>query len=144
MEVARNSRNIVVANVPDVEAYHRLSLALFRHDRFRPLALDGWLIATVIDAIGEPPIVEDENDPAFTQYIRQGLGEIASARIRRAIAEQAQRFLPTLINENDVEGAVLLAQNTYMTLMSESTTPLLVQVMVSGLSAYYDELPEEE
>jgi hypothetical protein len=144
LEVARSSRNSVVANVPDVEAYHRLSLALFRHDRFRPLALDGWLIATVIDALGEPPIVEDENDPAFTQYIRQALGEIASARIRRAIAEQAQRFLPTLINENDVEGAVLLAQNTYMTLMSESSTPLLVQAMVSGLSAYYDELPEEE
>jgi hypothetical protein len=97
----------------------------------------------VIDAIGEPPIVEDENDPAFTDYIRHSIGEIGSARIRRAIAEQAQRFLPILINENNVEGAVLLAQNTYMTLMSESTTPLLVQAMVSGLSAYYDELPEE-
>ena len=143
MEVARSSRNTVAEKVPDLDAYHRLSLDLFRHDRFRPLALDGWLIATVIDALGEPPIVEDENDPAFTQYIRQALGEIASARIRRAIAEQAQRFLPVLINENDIEGAVLLAQNTYMTMMSESTTPLLVQVMVSGLSAYYDELPEE-
>lgn len=143
MEVARNSRNTVAASVPDVEAYHRLSLALFRHDRFRSLALDGWLIATVIDTLGEPPIVEDENDPTFTQYIRQALGAIASARIRRAIAEQAQRFLPVLINENDIEGAVLLAQNTYMTLMSESTTPLLVQAMVSGLSAYYDELPDE-
>lgn len=143
MEVARSSRDTVAVNVPDIDAYHSLSLALFRHDRFRPLALDGWLVATVIDAIGEPPIVEDENDPAFTDYIRQAIGEIGSARIRRAIAEQAQRFLPILINEDNVEGAVLLAQNTYMTLMSESTTPLLVQAMVSGLSAYYDELPEE-
>ena len=143
MEVARNSRDTVATNVPDLDAYHSLSLALFRHDRFRPLALDGWLIATIIDTLGEPPIVEDENDPAFTDYIRQAIGEIGSARIRRALAEQAQRFLPILIKENEIDGAVLLAQNTYMTLMSESTTPLLVQAMVSGLSAYYDELPEE-
>ena len=68
---------------------------------------------------------------------------MASARIRRALAEQAQRFLPTLIAADDQVGAILLAQNTYMTLMSESSTPLLVQSIVSGLSAYYDELPEE-
>jgi hypothetical protein len=59
------------------------------------------------------------------------------------LAEQSQRFLPDLIAENDITGAVLLANNAYMTLMSERATPLLVQAMVSGLSAYYDELPEE-
>ncbi|MFM7678644.1 MAG: hypothetical protein ACKO83_07310, partial [Roseiflexaceae bacterium] len=59
------------------------------------------------------------------------------------LAEQAQRYLPNLIAADDKVGAILLANNTYMTLMSESSTPLLVQCIVSGLSAYYDELPDE-
>ena len=85
----------------------------------------------------------DENDKAFTDYIIGAIGVIISARIRRALAEQAQRYLPDLVAEGELAGAVLLANNAYMTLMSESATPLLVQSMVSGLSAYYDELPEE-
>ena len=143
MEAARRYRETVKDAIPSVEAYNEMSLALFRHERFRALALEGWIIADVIDAIGEPPIVEDEADPTFAQYIRAAVGTVASARIRRALAEQAQRFLPTLIAADDQVGAILLAQNTYMTLMSESSTPLLVQSIVSGLSAYYDELPEE-
>jgi hypothetical protein len=143
MEVARRSRDQVQESLTSLDAYHEQSLALFRHDRFRPLALDGWLIADVIDSIGEPPIVEDENDQSFTDYIIKAIGVIVSARIRRALAEQAQRYLPELVAEGELAGAVLLANNAYMTLMSESATPLLVQAMVSGLSAYYDELPEE-
>jgi hypothetical protein len=143
MEKARYYRETVKDAIPSLEAYNELSLALFRQDQFQALALDGWIIADIIDAIGEPPIVEDEADPAFTQYILAAVGTIASARIRRALAEQAQRYLPNLIAADDKVGAILLANNTYMTLMSESSTPLLVQCIVSGLSAYYDELPDE-
>jgi hypothetical protein len=143
MESARRARDSVQDAITTLDAYHEQSLALFRQDRFFVLALEGWLIADVIDSIGEPPIVEDEADTAFTTYIISAIDVIISARIRRALAEQSQRFLPDLIAENDITGAVLLANNAYMTLMSERATPLLVQAMVSGLSAYYDELPEE-
>jgi len=143
MESARRARDSVQDAITTLDAYHEQSLALFRQNRFFVLALEGWLIADVIDAIGEPPIVEDEADTAFTTYIISAIDVIISARIRRALAEQSQRFLPELIAENDITGAVLLANNAYMTLMSERATPLLVQAMVSGLSAYYDELPEE-
>ncbi|MFM2310326.1 MAG: hypothetical protein RLY87_2448 [Chloroflexota bacterium] len=144
METARRERQTVQDSLTSVDAYHGQSLALYRDARFNALALDGWLIADVIDAIGEPPVVEDEDDPAFTQYIIRALDAIMSARIRRALAEQSQRFLPQLIAENNIEGAVLLANNAYMTLMSDAATPLMVQCMVSGLAAYYDELPDEE
>lgn len=143
MESARRYRETVKNAIPSIEAYHEMSLALFRQDQFRALAIEGWIIADVIDALGEPPIVEDEADQTFTTYILEAIGTIASARIRRALAEQAQRFLPILIDADDEVSAILLAQNTYMTLMSESATPLLVQSVVSGLSAYYDELPDE-
>lgn len=143
MEAARRARDSVQDAITTLDAYHEQSLALFRDDRFRVLALEGWLIADVIDSIGEPPIVEDETDTAFTDYIVNAIEVIISARIRRALAEQSQRFLPALIAEENITGAVLLANNAYMTLMSERATPLLVQAMVSGLSAYYDELPEE-
>lgn len=143
METARNYRESVKNAIPSRDAYNEMSLALFRQDQFRVLAIEGWIIADVIDTVGEPPIVEDEADPAFTEYILAAIGTIASARIRRALAEQAQRFLPKLIAADDKVGAILLAHNTYITLMSESSTPLLVQAVVSGLSAYYDELPEE-
>ncbi|MFN7470325.1 MAG: hypothetical protein ACK5S9_01575 [Roseiflexaceae bacterium] len=144
MEAARRERQSVQETLTSIDAYHARSLALYRQPRFGALALDGWLIADVIDSIGEPPIVEDEEDPAFTDYIVRALDAIMSARIRRALSEQSQRFLPALIAENDIEGAVLLANNAYMTLMSSAATPLMVQAMVSGLAAYYDELPDEE
>ena len=144
MESARRERQTVQDSLTSVDAYHGLSLTLYRDARFNALALDGWLIADVIESIGEPPIVEDEEDPAFTDYIVRALDAIMSARIRRALAEQSQRFLPQLIAENNIEGAVLLSNNAYMTLMSDAATPLMVQSMVSGLAAYYDELPDEE
>lgn len=143
MEVARRERQSVQESLDSMDAYHTQSLAVYRHERFAPLALDGWLIADVIDSLGEPPIVEDEDDPAFSEYIVKALGIIMSSRIRRALSEQSQRLLPALIAENDIAGAVLVANNAYMSLMSDAATPLMVQAMVSGLAAYYDELPDE-
>ncbi len=144
MEAARRERQSVQESLTSIDAYHAQSLTLYRDNRFMVMALDGWLIADVIESIGEPPIVEDEEDPAFTEYIIRALDAIMSARIRRALSEQSQRFLPALIEENNIQGAVLLANNAYMTLMSDAATPLMVQAMVSGLAAYYDELPDEE
>jgi hypothetical protein len=126
------------------EEFNKFSLAVYRDERFQPLYLDDWLIEGVIAEHGEPPVVEDESDPSFTTYLLRSLGSLASARFRRAMAEQSRRFLPQLVQEAKIREALAVEHNAYMTVMSDAATPLLVQTLVGGLARYYDELEGDE
>ncbi len=123
----------------DQEAFNRFSLELFRDERFTPLHFSDDLIDMILDEIGEPPVVEDENDPSFTNYLLRALGVVASSRVRRAMAEQARRFLPQYVAAGQYKEALTIEHNCYMTVMSDAATPLLVQMLVSGLARYYEE-----
>jgi hypothetical protein len=126
------------------EEFNKLSLGVYRDERFQPLYLDDWLIESIIADHGEPPVVDDESDPSFTNYLLRALGSVASARFRRALAEQSRRFLPQLVQEGKIREALAVEHNAYMTVMSEAATPLLVQTLVGGMARYYDELEGEE
>ena len=87
--------------------------------------------------------MRDDADPAFSDYLRRAVLWMSASRVRRTIAEQARRFLPTLVINGDVRGALALERNAYLTVMSEAATPLLVQMMVAALASWYDTHEEE-
>lgn len=122
----------------DRDAFNRFSLDIFRDERFAPLHFSDDLIEAILDEIGEPPVVEDENDPSFSDYLLRALGVVASARVRRVLAEQARRFLPQYVASGQHKEALAIEHNCYMTVMSDAATPLLVQMLVSGLARYYE------
>ena len=126
----------------DEAATNRLSLEVLRDQRFAPLHFEDWLIEQVINAHGEPPIVENDDDPAFSDYLRAAVQHVASSRLRRALTSQASRFLPQLVDEGKIREALALEYNIYITSMSDAVTPLLAQMMVGGLARYYEEHEE--
>ena len=128
----------------DEEALHRLSLEIFRDPRFAPLHFDDWMIEQVLDQFGEPPVVEDEADTAFSDYLRVAVQSIGSSRVRRAISSQLRRFIPAYVEAGQITEGLALDYNAYVTVMSNANTPLLVQMLVGGLSRWYDEHEEEE
>lgn len=128
----------------DREAFNRMSLQVFRDERWEPLSFDDWLIEGILAEHGEPPIVLNNEDPAFSNYLLLALGTIASGRVRRALAEQARRFIPQYVAQGQLREALIIGHNAYMTVMSDAATPLLVQMLVGGLARWYDEHEEFE
>ncbi|MFN8566181.1 MAG: hypothetical protein U0Z44_01390 [Kouleothrix sp.] len=83
---------------------------------------------------------EDPADTSFTDYLRQAVQWVATARgSRRAISLQAGRFLPAYVEAGQINEALAIGYNTYVTVMSDANTPLLVQMMVGALARWYDE-----
>ncbi|KAB8143860.1 hypothetical protein F8S13_08135 [Chloroflexia bacterium SDU3-3] len=138
-ELAKH-RDIAAELAKDEDAANRFSLQVLREDRFAPLYFEDWVVEQVIDGLGEPPVVESDDDPAFSNYLRAAVQGIASSRVRRALASQASRLLPGLVAEGKIREALAVEYNIFLTLMSEAITPLLAQMMVGGLARYYDAL----
>ncbi len=126
------------------EDFNKFSLAVYREPRWEPLHVDDWVIEDIIEDLGAPPIVSDESDPAFTEYLLKSLSLMASARFRRALAEQSRRFVTEYVGEGRFKEALAIEHNAYLTVMSEAATPLLVQMLVGGLARYYETHDEEE
>ncbi len=127
----------------DEAALQRFSLEVFREQRFTPLHFDDWVIESVLDQLGEPPVVEDEADTSFSDYLRQAVLLVATSRVRRALSAQARRFIPAYVEAGQIRPALAIDYNAHVTVMSDAVTPLLVQMMVGGLARWYDEHEEE-
>ena len=127
----------------DEERLQRFSLEVFRDERFTPLHFDDWVIEAVLKKFGEPPVSEDPADTAFTDYLRTAVQSVATARVRRALGGQVLRFMPAYTEAGLINEALAISYNAYITVMSDANTPLLVQMMVGGLSRWYDEHEEE-
>ena len=128
----------------DQDQLQRFSLEVFRNPRFAPLHFDDWIVEQVLDQFGEPPVSEDPEDTAFTDYLRTAVQWVASSRVRRAISGQVRRFIPTYVDAGMIDEALAIEYNAYVTVMSDANTPLLVQMLVGGLSRWYDEHEEEQ
>ncbi|MFL5801905.1 MAG: hypothetical protein ACJ8CR_09210 [Roseiflexaceae bacterium] len=143
-QVLKQHRGLANEFASDGEAANRFSIELFRMPVFAPLQFEDWLIESVIDKHGEPPVVEDDSDPAFSDWLRAAVLDVASSRVRRAMAEQVRRFLPMFVENEQFKEALAIDYNAYLTVMSDAVTPLLAQMMVGGLSRWYDEHEEDE
>ena len=128
----------------DSEAANRAAIELFRSPLFAPLQFEDWVVESLLDKHGEPPVVEDDSDPAFSDWLRAAVLDIATPRVRRAMAEQVRRFLPTYIQAGQVKEALAIEYNAYLTVMSDAVTPLLAQMLVGALARWYDEHEEDE
>jgi len=64
--------------------------------------------------------------------------------VRRAISAQLRRFIPLYVEAGQITEGLAIDYNAYVTVMSDANTPLLVQMLVGGLSRWYDEHEEEE
>lgn len=136
-------RSVAAAMSRDPNTLTRRGVEVFRAAHFAPLHFDDWVIEQVFEALGEPPVSEDPNDTAFSDYLRAAVETVASGRVRRALAEQVRRFLPQYVKAGLIEEAIIIEQNAYLTVMSNMVTPLLAQMMVGGLARWYDEHEEE-
>jgi hypothetical protein len=143
-QVLKQHRRMADEIASDNDAANRLSIELFRMPVFMPLQFDDWLIESVLDKHGEPPVVESDDDPAFSDWLRTAVIDVSSSRVRRAMAEQVRRFLPMFVENEQFKEALAIDYNAYLTVMSDAVTPLLAQMMVGGLSRWYDEHEEEE
>jgi hypothetical protein len=128
----------------DPEAANRFSIELFRSPLFAPLQFEDWVVEPLLDKHGEPPVVEDDSDPAFSDWLRAAALDLATPRVRRAMAEQVRRFLPTYTQAGQIKEALAIEYNAYLTVMSEAVTPLLAQMLVGALARWYDEHEEDE
>jgi hypothetical protein len=128
----------------DEEKLQRFSLEIFRDERFAPLHFEDWVVEQVLERFGEPPVTEDPADSAFTDYLRAAVQWTATSRVRRAMSGQVLRFLPSYVDKGLVNEALAINYNAYVTVMSDANTPLLVQMMVGGLSRWYDEHEEDD
>jgi hypothetical protein len=126
------------------ENLQRFSLEVLRNPRFAPLHFDDWVIEQVLERFGEPPVAEDPADTAFTDYLRTAVQLVATSQVRRAISGQVQRFLPSYVEAGLINEALAIEYNVYVTVMSDANSPLLVQMMVGGLSRWYDEHEEDQ
>jgi hypothetical protein len=143
-QVLKQHRRLADELAADNEAANRFSIELFRMPVFAPLQFEDWLIESLLDRNGEPPVVEDENDPAFSDWLRAAVLDIASSRVRRSMADQVRRFLPMFVENEQYKEALAIDYNAYLTVMSDAVTPLLAQMLVGGLSRWYDEHEEDE
>ncbi len=140
----KQHRAEAIALGEDTEEANRFSIELFRDPRFAPLQFEDWVIESVLKRLDEPPVVEDDSDPAFSDYLRQAVLLVASSRVRRAMAEQVRRFLPQYVEAGQIKEALAIDYNAYLTVMSEAVTPLLVQMLLGGMARWYDEYGEDE
>lgn len=136
-------RSVAAAMSRDPDTLTRRGVEVFRAAHFAPLHFDDWVIEQVFEELGEPPVSEDPNDTAFSDYLRAAVETVASGRVRRALGEQVRRFLPQYVKAGLIEEAIIIEQNAYLTVMSNMVTPLLAQMMVGGLARWYDEHEEE-
>jgi hypothetical protein len=135
----REQRRLAVEFYNDPLAARIFSLELFREEHFAPLHLSERLIAQILRHVGEPPVVEDENDPAFSNYMRQAVLAIASSRVRREMAAQLRRFLPQYVQAERWQAAIAIDNNAFRTALGNEVSPFLVQMTLGGLVRWYDQ-----
>ena len=122
----------------------RFSLELFRDPRFAPLAFADRLVASIIEQHGEPPVAESDDDPSFSDYLHDVALSVSSGRLRRALVEQVQRFIPQYVEAGQIREALAIEYNIHLTNYGEGSSPLIVQLLLAALVRWYDEREGEE
>jgi hypothetical protein len=128
----------------DEQAANLYSLELFRDPAFAPLHLEDWLVEQMLAAVGEPPVVEDQNDPLFANYLRRAVLSVATSRMRSALAGQLRRFLPQYVERGQFKDAVAIDYNAFRTALGNEVSPFLVQMTLQALARWYETHDEED
>jgi hypothetical protein len=135
----RQQRKIAVEFHKDPRAAKLFSLELFRTEAFQPLYVNDHLIEQILHTIGEPPVVETQDDPAFANYMRRAVLSIATSQVRRHMAGQLRRFLPEYVAAGKWKEAVAIDYNAFRTALGNEVSPFLVQMTLGGLTRWYEQ-----
>jgi hypothetical protein len=135
----REHRRIAIEFHTNPEAANAYCIELFRGPEFSPLHFDALLIERMLERVGEPPIVEDDNQAAFSDYLRDAVISVAYPDVRRALASQLRRLLPTFTQTNRWREAIAIDYSAFRTSLGNEVTPYLAQMALAGLADYYDE-----
>lgn len=134
----REQRKLAIAFHHDPQAANLFSIELFRRPEFAPLHMADWLIERIITTVGEPPVTEDVDGPAFSAYLRRAVLSIADPQVRRALAGQLRRYLPRYVEAGEWKKAVAIDNNAFRTSLGKEATPFLVQMTLEGLARWYE------
>ncbi len=128
----------------DPEETARFSLELFRDPRFAPLLFSDATVEALLRDRGEPPVDEDPAGDTFNTYLREAAVALATARARRTLIEQVQRFIPQYVEAGDIRAALAIEYNIYLTSYGDGASPLIVQLLLGALTRWYEEHETEE
>lgn len=138
----REQRRIAIEFHTNPEAANAYCIELFRTPEFNPLHFDTLLIERMISRVGEPPIVDDEDQDAFSEYLRGAVLSVAHPDVRRLLASQLRRMLPQFVEAGRWREAVAIDYSAFRTSLGNEVTPFLAQMTLAGLADYYDEREE--
>jgi hypothetical protein len=126
----------------DGEAFNAYCIELFRRPQFSALTLSRELVASIINALGEPPVPDAGDEAEFSAYLNRAAAHVATAQNRRVLASQLRRMLPVLLGQNDLKAAIAVDYSSFRTSLGTEISPFLAQITLNGLAAYYDEQEE--
>jgi hypothetical protein len=126
----------------DPAALDAYCVELFRDPIFNPLHIGPEIIRRIIDKLGEPPVADESDPTAFSQYLQQAVLLFALPNPRRLLAAQLRRYLPRFTTAGDWKAAVAIDYSAFRTSLGNEVTPFLAQMTLAGLADYYDELPD--
>lgn len=135
----REQRRIAIEFHNNPEAANAYCIELFRSPEFDPLHFDVLLIERMLERAGEPPIVDDEQQEAFSMYLREAVLSVAHPDVRRSLASQLRRMLPQYTEAGRWREAVAIDYSAFRTSLGNEVTPFLAQMALAGLADYYDE-----
>lgn len=128
-------------NPQQADAY---CIELFRGVEFAPLHFSDELVEKIIARNGEPPVVGEEEQAQFSNYLRRAVLTVASPDMRRTLAAQLRRTLPGLVEARRWRDAVAVDYSAFRTSLGNEVTPFLAQMALAGLADYYDAREEEQ
>lgn len=126
----------------DQAALDAYCVELFRDPMFDPLHIGPEIIQRIIAKLGEPPVDDETNTAAFSEYLQRAVLLFALPNSRRLLAAQLRRYLPRFTEAGDWKAAVAIDYSAFRTSLGNEVTPFLAQMTLAGLADYYDELPE--
>ena len=139
----REQRKLAVEFHRDPQAADAFCIELFRGPEFAPLHFSDELVGRMIAAEGEPPVVEEENQAAFSDYLRRAVLRVALPDTRRQLAAQLRRLLPEMVEAGRWREAIAIDYSAFRTSLGNEVTPFLAQMALAGLADYYDTVEEE-
>jgi len=139
----REHRKLAVEFHRDPQAADAFCLELFRGPEFAPLHFADGLVERMIAKAGEPPVVDEERQAEFSDYLRHAVLAVALPDTRRQLAAQLRRFLPELAAAGRWREAVAVDYSAFRTSLGNEVTPFLAQMALAGLADYYDARDEE-
>ncbi|NTV64417.1 MAG: hypothetical protein HGA65_12890 [Oscillochloris sp.] len=140
----RAQRQLALALHQDEPRLSALCIEIFRQGVFNPLHFSAKLVANIIAQVGEPPIVAASESAIFSDYLRRAVLSVASPNVRRHLAAQLRRTLPTYVEAGRWPEAVAIDHSAFRTALGNEVTPFLAQMALAGLADYYEEVESQE